>query len=248
MATTQVTDKQIQLFQLMNQGTAFTNPLRSGSSALTSNLSASTNHLSLLNTNLTNPTYSQQLSAAGLTSSLITSMSGKVTSAGSTISTLTTYGDKAVEEFSQRLRIADNYDSITKKFTGVDNGCSSTSGVMSVVQSYGQAAMDTYNSVISSANSAISALNTAIKNGVSNIGVLAANAAAAINNAINKATEFANRVTQMIADETAEIARQTAASVHAWLSGVLPDWFDDPCKGDILNKVSTPALKNAATT
>lgn len=248
MALADVTDKQKQLFQLMNQGAAFTNPLQAGSAALTGNLSASTGHLSTLTTNLTNATYSKQLAAAGLTSTVITSMTSKVASAGSTVSTLTSYGDKAVEEFSQRARIADNYRSISRRFTGVDPGCSSLDGVMGVVKSIGQSAMDAYNAVMGTVNSAIGALNTAIKNGIADVSALATKAMAAINDGIAKATEFANKVTQMIADEAAELARQTAASVHAWLSGVLPDWFDDSCKSNVMDKVATPALKNAATT
>lgn len=248
MALAPVTDKQKELFQLMNQGKAFLNPLQSGSSALKGSLSASTGHLSTLTTNLTNPTYSQQLAAAGLTTAVITNMSGKITSAGSTVSTLTSYGDKAVTEFSQRARIADNYRSISQRFTGVDPGCSSMNGVMGVVKSVGQNAMDAYNTVVGAANSAIAAVNSAIQQGVANITALAQKALTAINDAIAKATEFANKVVQMIEDEAAELARQTAASVHAWLAGVLPDWFNDECKSDMMDTVGTPALKNAATT
>lgn len=248
MALAPVTDKQKQLFQLMNQGKAFVNPLQAGSSALTGAIGASAGHASTLTTNLNNATYKTQLANAGLTPTVITNLTAGVATAGKTVSTLTAYGDTSVAETSQRLRIAENYNAVSQRFTGVDPGCSSHNGVMGVVKDLGQKAMDTYHTVMDNVNAAMKAVNDAIAAGVATITDLAQKAYAAINTAIAKATEFANKVVQMIEDEAAEIARQLAASTHAWLAATLPDWFGDECKGQVLDKVSSPALKQTATT
>lgn len=248
MALAPVTDKQKQLFQLMNQGKAFVNPLISGSSALTSSLGQSAGHISTLTTNLNNATYKTQLANAGMTSTILTSMTTGAAAGAAAVTTLRNYGDKSVAETSQRLRVSEQYNSVSKRFTGVDPGCSSHNGVMGVVKSIGQTAMDGYNTVVDTANKALKAVNDAIAAGVASVTALAQQAVSAVNAAIAKATEFANKVTQMIADEVAELARQTAAATHAWLAGVLPDWFGDECKGQVLDKVGTPALKSTATT
>lgn len=242
------TDKQKQLFQLMNQGKAFVNPLNAGSSALTGSLAATAGHVSTLTTNLTNPTYKAQLENAGLSSTVLTSMASGAVAGAATVATLRKYGDASVAETSQRLRVADQYNTVSKRFTGVDPGCSSHSGVLGVVKQLGQDAMDGYHTVIDTANKAIKAVNDAIAQGVASITALAQQALTKINAAIAKATEFANKVAQMIADEAAELARQIAASTHAWLAGVLPDWFGDECKDQVLDKVATPELKSAAQT
>lgn len=248
MALAPVTDKQKQLFQLMNQGKAFVNPLIPGSSGLTSSISQSAGHVSTLTTNLNNATYKTQLANAGLTPSVLTSMTTGAAAGSAAVTTLRNYGDKSIAETSQRLRVAEQYNTVSKRFTGVDPGCSSHNGVMGVVKSLGQTAMDGYNSVVASANTAMKAVNDAIAKGVADVTALAQKAVTAVNAAVAKATEFANKVTQMIADEVAELARQVAASTHAWLAGVLPDWFGDECKGQVLDKVSTPELKSASTT
>lgn len=248
MALAPVTDKQKELFQLMNQGKAFVNPLNSGSVALTTSLSATAGHVSTLINNLTNPTYKSQFEQGGMTSTILTSAANGAIAGAGTVATLKSYGDKSVLETSQRLRIADQYNTVSRRFTGVDPGCSSHSGVMGVVKSIGQSAMDGYNTVITAANQAMKAINDAIAKGTAIISDLIQKAMTQINAAIAKATEFANKVTQMIADEAAELARQAAAATNAWLAGVLPDWFGDECKGEVLDKVGTPALKTAATT
>lgn len=248
MALAPVTDKQKQLFQLMNQGKAFVNPLISGSAGLTGSLSATAGHVSTLTSNLTNPTYKSQFEQSGMTSTILTSAATGAVAGAGTVATLRTYGDKSIAETSQRLRVADQYNTVSKRFTGVDPGCSSHSGVMGVVKDLGQKAMDGYQSVVDAANKAMAAINDAIAKGTAVITDLIQKAMTQINAAIAKATEFANKVKQMIQDEIDELARQVAASTHAWLAGVLPDWFGDECKDQVLDKVSTPELKSASTT
>lgn len=242
------TDKQKQLFQLMNQGKAFVNPLIAGSAALTGSMAATAGHVSTLTTNLTNPAYQSQFASGGMTSTILTSMTTGAAAGAAAVVTLRNYGDTSVAETSQRLRIADNYNSVSKRFTGVDPGCSSANGVMGVVKEIGQNAMDAYNSVVSTVNSAMKAINDAIAAGVATITNLITQAVSAVNAAIAQATEFANKVVNMIKDEAEELARQAAAATHAWLAGVLPDWFGDDCKSAVLDKVGTPELKAASTT
>lgn len=248
MALSPVTDKQKQLFQLMNQGKAFMNPLNAGSAALSGAISESAGHISRLTNNLNNPLYADKLQAAGITPTLLTSMTAGAAAGAAAVVTLKTYGDQSVSEFSQRARIADNYRSISQRFTGVDPGCSSLSGVMGVVKDLGQSAMDICHSVMDTANSAIAALNSAIESGLSAIDNIIQQALGAINSAISQATAFVNKVTTMIADEVEELARQAQAAVNGWLAGVLPDWFGDECKGELMDTVGTPALKSAVAT
>lgn len=247
MALPPVTEKQKELFQLMNQGKAFINPLNAGSAALTSSIAGSKTHAGTLTTNLNNPIYKDQLASAGLTPVVITNMVTGATTGAAALTKLTTYGDQSVAETSQRLRVADSYNTVSKRFTGVDPGCSSHSGVMGVVKGLGQQAVDGYHTVMETVNKAMKDVNDAIAAGVATITPLAQKALAAINSAVAKATEFANKVTQMIADELQELTRQLSASTHAWLASTLPDWFDDECKGDVLDKVSSPELKATAT-
>lgn len=246
MALKVPTQKEKDIFSVLNKGNGFINPLSQGSSALIGNLSQVGGLTTTLTTNLTHPQYGSILTNAGLSAALITSMTTSVSKGVETVSTLVDYGTKAVGEFSQRMRIADSYASISKRFTGVDPGCSAHSGVFGVVKSIGQTAMDTYHSVVSTANSLMSELNSAIQLGLNTVANLAQQVFTAINNAIAAATAFANKVVQAIQDELAEVARQIAASTNAWLASNLPDWFDDECKSDLTNSVASPQLKAAA--
>ncbi|XAO54221.1 hypothetical protein [Yersinia phage vB_YenM_P778] len=247
MSLLEPTPQQKQMFTIMNSGAGFVNPLQAGSSDLDSNLKGVPAQGTTLTGHLADVTYGPILTGAGLTTALITSMNTSASTGLGGVSTLTTYGNKAVDEFSQRMRIADQYTNISKRFTGVDPACSAHSGVMGVVKDIGQTAMDAYNTVMDTMSSAITALDDAITKGLDTVAALATQAVTAINAGIAQATAFVNKITTAIADEVSELARQAQASTFAWLSGVLPDWFGDTCKGDITDKVSSPALKAAAS-
>ncbi|AZV02259.1 hypothetical protein Arno18_73 [Pectobacterium phage Arno18] len=236
------TQQQKDIFKLFEQGKGFKSPLDAGSASLTGSISSAQGAAATLAT-ATNP----ELAAAGLTPALLANFQTKTTEATGTVTQLTEYGTKATAEFSQRMRVADKYASTAQRFTGVDVGCSAHSGVFGVVNSLGQQAMDTYNEVMNTAQEAIDTLNNAIAQGTALVQGMIDDAVNAINDAITKATEFAQKVVTMIADEAEELARQIAASTHAWLAGVLPDWFGDSCKGSMTDKVSSPELKAAAS-
>lgn len=247
MAQLPATPKQKEIFQLMNQGKGFVSPLTAGSSAISGSIAGVAGHASSLTSALSNPTYGTIVAGAGITTALIANLTSSAAKGAASVTQLTDYGKKATEEFSQRMRVADSYTNISKRFTDVDPACSAHSGVFGVVKNIGQTAMDTYHTVMTGLESAMTALNNAISKGLSTVAALAAAAVAKINAAIAAATAFANKIVQAIEDEVAELARQLAASTHAWLASALPDWFGDQCKGELTTQVSTPELKAAAT-
>ena len=241
-----VTDQTKQIFSLMQSGKAFKNPLASASSALSSNISSGTSGMNTLKSNLTNPNAQTALQNAGINTTLLTSGAGALTSSASTVTSLVSYGQTSVNEFSQRMQLAEGYKSSYESLTGTSAGCSPFNSVMGVVQGIGQSAMNAYNTVMSSVNSAISALNDAIAKGLSTIQDLAAAAYAKINELITKAKEFAQKVVDMIAEEASLIADYLKTQASAFMAKYMPDWFKDSCKSAVTNNVATDELKAAA--
>lgn len=241
------TQQEKDAYNLLSQGKGLVSPLTSGSANITSELGNVAGHVTDVTGHLTNGTPAVQaaLAGAGLTAGLMTSLSQSSTAGAKSVSTLVDYGHKATAEFSQRMRVADSYKSITERFTGVDTGCSAHSGVFGVVQDIGQQAMDTYHSAMNAISSAMTTLNNAIQQGLATIQQIASDVVAKINAGIAAATAFANKIIKAIEDEAKELAKQLAASTHAWLASALPDWFGDSCKGSLTNHVATPELKAA---
>lgn len=241
------TAQQKNLFHIMNSGKGFQNPLEGGSSALSGKLSGVASHVSGLTSLIGDPTHGSVLSGAGLTAGLMTKFTASATKGTEHVTKLVSYGQKSVGEFSQRMQIANSYSSTMKRFTDSDPGCGPFSGAMGVAQHIGQAAMDTYHSVMETVDHVIAQLNDAIQKGLNTVAAIAAQVTTAINNAIAAAEAFANKVVTAIEDELNHIADMVTTSAHAWLSSHLTSWFGDSCKSDTVNKISTPALKTAAT-
>lgn len=246
MAVLPATPAQKNMFNIMQSGTGFVNPLDAGSSAISGKIAGVAGHVSSLTTAMADPTHGAALTAAGFTTAKLTALTASATKGAEHVTKLTEYGAKATAEFSQRMRVADQYKNTMMRFTGTDVGCSAHTGVMGMVQDAGQKAMDAYHSVMDTMDKAITALNDAIAKGLATVAQLATAAMTAINHAIQAATDFANKVIKGIEDEAAELAKQLSASTHAWLATHLPDWFSDSCKAPITNHVSSPALKTAA--
>lgn len=232
-----------EIFSLLKSGNGFSNPLITGAAVLGGTVAASTSLVSSISS-VSDPTVKDKLIAAGLTTALLSSFSTSLGSTTTTTNTLTQYGQKSVDEFSQRMQVAKGYSNVMGA-AGEQVGCSPFSGIMGVATEYGNKAMDLINTSIDAVNSVLSDLQDAIDQGLATIEELASQAVTAINQGIAKITAYANEVTQMIADEAALIADYLKTNINGFLAGVLPDWFDDACKTGVIDSIATPEMKDA---
>lgn len=232
-----------EIFSLLKSGNGFSNPLITGAAVLGGTVAASTSLVSSISS-VSDPTVKDKLIAAGLTTALLSSFSTSLGSTTTTTNTLTQYGQKSVDEFSQRMQVAKGYSNVMGA-AGEQVGCTPFSGIMGVATEYGNKAMDLINTSIDTVNGVLSDLQDAINKGLDTISSLASQAVTAINQGIAKITAYANEVTQMIADEAALIADYLKTNINGFLAGVLPDWFDDACKTGVIDSIATPEMKDA---
>lgn len=230
-----------QIFNLLKSGKGFSNPLQSGLSLVggkVSSLSSLSSSISSVN----NPAIKAQLAAAGLTTGVLSNFTSSLGSVTSTTKTLVDYGQKSVEEFSQRMHAASNYMSTLSRM-GEKTSCSIFSDVMSVATDLGKKAMDAVNSAMDAVNDVMSQLQDAINKGLNTISSLASKAVSAINKGIQKMSEYASQVTKMIEDEAKKLADYLKTSAEGFLADILPDWFNDSCKSGIVDQIATPEMK-----
>lgn len=231
-----------EIFSLLKSGNGFSNPLITGAAVLGGTVAASTSLVSSISS-VSDPTVKDKLIAAGLTTALLSSFSTSLGSTTTTTNTLTQYGQKSVDEFSQRMQVAKGYSNVMGA-AGEQVGCSPFSGIMGVATEYGNKAMDLINTSIDAVNSVLSDLQDAIDKGLATISDLATQAVTAINDGMAKITAYANEVAQMIADEAALIADYLKTNINGFLAGILPDWFDDSCKSGVIDSIATPEMKD----
>lgn len=232
-----------EIFSLLKSGNGFSNPLITGAAVLGGTVAASTSLVSSISS-VSDPTVKDKLIAAGLTTALLSSFSTSLGSTTTTTNTLTQYGQKSVDEFSQRMQVAKGYSNVMGA-AGEQVGCTPFSGIMGVATEYGNKAMDLINTSIDAVNGVLSDLQDAINKGLDTISSLASQAVTAINQGIAKITAYANEVTQMIADEAALIADYLKTNINGFLANVLPSWFDDACKTGVIDTIATPEMKEA---
>lgn len=232
-----------EIFSLLKSGNGFSNPLITGAAVLGGTVAASTSLVSSISS-VSDPTVKDKLIAAGLTTALLSSFSTSLGSTTTTTNTLTQYGQKSVDEFSQRMQVAKGYSNVMGA-AGEQVGCTPFSGIMGVATEYGQQAMDLINTSIDTVNGVLRDLKDAIDKGLGTVSSLASQAVTAINQGIAKITAYANEVTQMIADEAALIADYLKTNINGFLAGILPDWFDDACKTGVIDSIATPEMKDA---
>lgn len=232
-----------EIFSLLKSGNGFSNPLITGAAVLGGTVAASQSLVTSIGS-VSDPATQQILIAAGLTTALLSSFTTSLGSTTSTTTTLTDYGQKSVDEFSQRMQVAKGYSNVMGA-AGEQVGCTPFSGIMGVATEYGNKAMDLINTSIDAVNSVLSDLQDAIDKGLDTISELATQAVTAINDGIAKITAYANEVAQMIADEAALIADYLKTNINGFLANVLPDWFNDDCKTGVIDTIATPEMKDA---
>lgn len=232
-----------EIFSLLKSGNGFSNPLITGAAVLGGTVAASQSLITSISS-VSDPATQQILIAAGLTTALLSSFTTSLGSTASTTTTLTNYGQKSVDEFSQRMQVAKGYSNVMGA-AGEQVGCTPFSGIMGVATEYGNKAMDLINTSIDAVNSVLSDLQDAIDKGLATISDLATQAVTAINDGMAKITAYANEVAQMIADEAALIADYLKTNINGFLAGILPDWFDDACKTGVIDSIATPEMKDA---
>lgn len=232
-----------EIFSLLKSGNGFSNPLITGAAVLGGTVAASQSLITSISS-VSDPATQQILIAAGLTTVILSSFTTSLGSTTSTTTTLTNYGQKSVDEFSQRMQVAKGYSNVMGA-TGEQVGCTPFSGIMGVATEYGNKAMDLINTSIDAVNSVLSDLQDAIDKGLATISNLATQAVTAINEGMAKITAYANEVAQMIADEAALIADYLKTNINGFLAGILPDWFDDSCKSGVIDSIATPEMKDA---
>ena len=239
----EMTEQGKEIFNLLKSGNGFTNPLITGAAVLGGTIAASQSLVSSIGS-VSDPTVQDKLIAAGLTAALLSSFTTSLGSTTSTTNTLTEYGQKSVDEFSQRMQVAKGYSNVMGA-AGEQVGCTPFSGIMGVATEYGNKAMELINTSLDAVNDVLSDLQDAIDQGLATIEELASQAVTAINEGIAKATAYASEVTQMIADEAAMIAEYLKTNINGFLANVLPDWFNDDCKTGVIDTISTPEMKEA---
>lgn len=232
-----------EIFSLLKSGNGFSNPLITGAAVLGGTVAASQSLITSISS-VSDPATQQILIAAGLTTAILSSFTTSLGSTASTTTTLTNYGQKSVDEFSQRMQVAKGYSNVMGA-AGEQVGCTPFSGIMGVATEYGNKAMDLINTSIDAVNSVLSDLQDAIDKGLATISDLATQAVKAINEGMAKITAYTNEVAQMIADEAALIADYLKTNINGFLANVLPDWFDDACKTGVIDKIATPEMKDA---
>lgn len=232
-----------EIFSLLKSGNGFSNPLITGAAVLGGTVAASQSLITSISS-VSDPATQQILIAAGLTTVILSSFTTSLGSTTSTTTTLTNYGQKSVDEFSQRMQVAKGYSNVMGA-VGEQVGCTPFSGIMGVATEYGNKAMDLINTSIDAVNSVLSDLQDAIDKGLATISNLATQAVTAINEGMAKITAYANEVAQMIADEAALIADYLKTNINGFLAGILPDWFDDSCKSGVIDSIATPEMKDA---
>lgn len=100
-----------EIFNLLKSGNGFSNPLITGAAVLGGTVAASQSLITSISS-VSDPATQQILIAAGLTTALLSSFTTSLGSTTSTTTTLTEYGQKSVDEFSQRMQVAKGYSNV----------------------------------------------------------------------------------------------------------------------------------------
>lgn len=237
-----------QLFDVLDQGNAFTNPLTgysASSTALIANGGASVTGLNAI----TDTQVKAALTAGGMTASKLTQSTTMFGSATSSISTLNAYGDTTINDAYSRIGTSVAYKSGLKSVSREPNNCDLINNAFGVVQTLGRQWYNAMESALSAVTGKMSELLALAQQGVSaglaKIQALAAEASAAIDTAIAKVNEVIKDITDGIAAELAHIQSMVKSCINFCFADILGEWSKDNCAMGILNNIGTSSLKGA---
>lgn len=236
------------LYDVISNGNAFTNPLSSLSSAplaLVDTGKATTASL----TSVTNPTIQGALTAGGLTPSKLASASTMYGDAETGIGTLVSYGDRTVDEAYSRMGTSTSYKSGLKSIGREPNNCDLINNAFGIIQTTGRQFLNAMSTAVSTVTDVLSQLWELVKQGVSagvtQIQALAAQATAAINSAITAVSQVVQNIENGIAAELAHIESMVKSCLNFSFANVIGEWFKDSCAAGIIKNIGSKDLNDS---
>lgn len=232
------------IFDLLQLGNGFTNPLTTPIANLSSSVTTAVGHMDYLNsiTSTSNPTVRTQLDTAGLTVSFCTAYKTKLNSLSSNNTTLNTHVNLSISEYSQRTQLARTYitimDAATRPYTG-----NPYSKVMQVATIEGLTIVNGMKSSIDATNVKLQALKTNIQGSANNVSTLASSAKTGMDGTTTVANNYPTSINNAINAEATLISSYLRTSINGYLAVSLPDWNDDTLKSPTLDIIASTALK-----
>ena len=236
------------IYDALSQGNAFTNPLPSLSAA-SQGLVTSGQATTAALTNTGNTQIQAALTAGGLSPTKLAAANSMYGSAGTSLTTLNSYGDQSVNEAYSRIGTSVSYKSGLKSIDREPNNCDLINNAFGVIQNLGKQWISAMQSALSTVNAKMAELYALVQQGVgaglAKIQTLAAEATQYVNAAITQISAVVSDITNGIAAELAHIQDMIGKCLNFSFANVLSEWFKDPCAGGVINSIGSPTLKTA---
>lgn len=237
-----------QIYDALEQGNAFNNPLPSlstTSQGLITSGKATT--ASLANTG--NTQIQGALTAGGLTTAKLNETTAMFNSADTSITTLNNYGDQSVNEAYSRIGTSVSYKSGLKSIEREPTNCDLINNAFGVLQTLGREWLGAMESALSTVTAKMQELAELVAQGISaglaQIQALAAEVTQYVNAAITQVAQIGQQITQGIAAELAHIQDMISKCLNFSFANVLSEWAKDLCAGGVINNIGSDNLKNA---
>lgn len=237
-----------QLYDVLDQGNAFTNPLPGYSAASQALISSGKANVTSLGT-ITDTQVQTALTAGGLTSAKLTQATTMYGAAGTSISTLNSYGDQTITEAYSRMGTSVSYKSALKGIDREPNNCDLINNAFGVIQTTGRQWLNNIQSALNTVTGKLGELYDLAKQGASaglaKIQALAAEVTGYINTAVAAVNDIAKQITDGIAAELAHIQSMIKSCLNFSFAGVLEEWAKDNCAAGVISNIGSSSLKNA---
>lgn len=237
-----------QIYDALEQGNAFNNPLPSLSST-SQGLITSGKATTAALANTGNTQIQGALTAGGLTTAKLNETNTMFTSADTSLTTLNNYGDQTVNEAYSRIGTSVSYKSGLKSIEREPTNCDLINNAFGVIQTLGRQWIGAMEGALSTVTAKMAELAELVAQGVSaglaKIQALAAEVTGYINDAISQVAQIGQDIANGIASELAHIQDMVSKCLNFSFANVLSEWAKDLCAGGVINNIGSDNLKSA---
>lgn len=237
-----------QIYDALDQGNAFTNPLPGYSAASQALITSGQANVTGLSS-ITDTQVQGALTAGGITSAKLTQTTSMYNAANTSIGTLNAYGNQTIDEAYSRMGTSVSYKSALKGIQREPNNCDLINNAFGVIQTTGRQWLNAMQSAMNTVTSKLGELYALAKQGVSaglaKIQALASEVSGYITTAIAAVTDVAKQITDGIAAELAHIQSMIKSCLNFSFAGVLEEWAKDNCAAGVLSSIGSSTLKGA---
>lgn len=234
-----------QLFQAIESGNAFQNPLADIGAQTSSAASEGVNNTNRLNH--TNEQTQIALNAAGLTPARIKLLSGSFAAVQASSTVVNNYGQRSVDELFERAGTSESNKQADKLIGNPHTSCDITNQFFGVIQGLGQSWLDSYNKAMEGVGQKLGELLEAIDKGIgaglAEIQRLAGELNAMIDGFSKFVEDTANEILKGIDEELSFIASKIKRSINLGFAFIFEDWLKDSCLAQVFKQTGTPEIR-----